>query len=228
MPADRAAAYDAWYETPLGRAADRIEREVIDELAAPSRGERVLDAGCGTGRHAARLAELGAEVTGLDADGESLDAARAKAPRGTFVQGDITRLPFVDAGFDLTLAVTVFCFLTDAERRQAARELLRVTRPGGRVVIGELARYSLWAAQRRIKGWLGSPTWSAARFTTAGELERLLRGAGGAALTSRYALYLPPLDRPALAARAESFERVGRAFGPLGAAFVAVRAERAG
>jgi hypothetical protein len=51
---------------------------------------------------------------------------------------------------------------------QAEAERARVVRLGGRVVVGELARVSLWAAQRRIKGWRGSATWRSAHFTSAG------------------------------------------------------------
>jgi len=226
VSADRAAAYDAWYGTPLGAVSHRIELALVESLALPKAGERALDAGCGTGIYTAWLVERGAEVTGLDIDPVFLAAARKKTPSARLVEGDATRLPFADGEFDLVLAVTLFCFLSDAQRAAAARELLRVTRPGGRVVVGELNRFSLWAAQRRVKGWRGSKTWKAAHFTTAGELRRLFRAAGAATVTARYGLYLPPVDRPAIVARAGALERAGRVLGPLGAAFVAARAER--
>ena len=222
--AGAAESYDAWYATALGVAAHRIELRLLEELAAPRPGERALDAGCGTGQATAWLAGLGLEVTGLDRDTELLAAARAKSPRVAFVEGDVTRLPFADGEFDLALAVTVFCFLDDGQRRAAARELLRVVRPGGRVVVGELARWSLWAAQRRLRGWRGSPTWRTARFASARELRRLFADAGAAEVAVRHRLYLPPWV--ALAPRAQAIERVCRPLGPLGAAFVAVRAIR--
>jgi ubiquinone/menaquinone biosynthesis C-methylase UbiE len=224
---EAAAAYDAWYATPLGAAAHRLERRAVAALARPRPGERALDAGCGTGVYSAWLAGEGLEVTGLDRDPRMLAAARRKAPQAAFVQADVTGLPFETGRFDLALAVTVFCFLTDAEREAAASELLRTTRPGGRVVVGELARWSIWAAQRRVKGWRGSATWRAARFSTAGRLERIFLGAGADRVTRLHAVYLPPVDRAPVVDRAEEFERLGRRLGPVGAAFVAVRAERA-
>lgn len=223
--ADPAAVYDAWYATGLGAAAHRVELELVAELALPKPGERALDAGCGTGIYSAWLSDLGLEVTGLDSNPHMLRAARRRAPRARLLEGDVTDLPFAEGEFDLALAVTVFCFLSDEQRGAAARELLRVVRPGGRVVLGELARFSLWAAQRRVKGWLGSRTWRSARFTSAGELGRLLRRVGASAVVSRYGLYLLPLDWPPLVGRADRIERAGRRLGAVGAAFVVVRAE---
>ena len=222
---DRARAYDAWYETALGAAAHRIELRLIETVAAPTRGERALDVGCGTGIYTAWLAEQGLEVTGLDLDPAMLAAARTKAPGAQLLAGDATALPFAEGEFDLALAVTLLCFLDAAERRAAARELLRVVRPGGRVVVGELARYSLWAAQRRVNGWRGSATWRSAHFTTAGELRRLFRDAGATAVHTRSGLYLPPWNVPSVVHRAETVERLGRPLGALGAAFVVARAE---
>ena len=52
-------------------------------------------------------------------------------------------------------------------------------KPGGRLVIGDLGKWSLWAASRRLRGWLGlAPMWNAARFGTAAELRTLAETAG--------------------------------------------------
>lgn len=226
MSADRASAYDAWYLAPLGAAAHPLEHAMVERLAGPRAGERALDAGCGTGIYTVWLAERGLEVTGVDSDPVMLAAARRKVPSAVFLEADATALPFTDGEFDLALAVTLFCFLDERERQAAAAELVRVTRPGGRVVVGELARYSLWAAQRRLKGWRGSSTWRNAHFTTAGELRELLERAGAANVETRHGLYLPPWSNRALVTRAATIEKLAQRLGPLGAAFVAARGER--
>jgi ubiquinone/menaquinone biosynthesis C-methylase UbiE len=220
---DRAARYEAWFFTPLGRAMDAAEAAAVLELAAARPGERVLDAGCGAGVYTRRLLAAEATVTGLDSDPQMLAAARLKAPSATLVEGDVTALPFADGTFDLSLAVTLLCFVEHPQR--AVEELVRVTRPGGRVVLAELGRYSLWAAWRRAKGWRGSDTWKDAHFFTPGELAALLRRAGAANVRTRAAAYLPPGAPSWLHARAASLERRARRLGSLGAAFSLARGE---
>lgn len=220
---ERAARYDAWYATPLGRAMDAAESRAVLALADPRPGERALDAGCGTGLYTRRLAAHGATVTGVDLDPEMLAAARLKAPLATLAEGDVTALPFADATFDLSLAVTLLCFIEDPQR--TVDELVRVTRPGGRVVLAELGRRSLWAAIRRIKGRLGSDHWRRARFYAPGELAELLSRAGARDVHTASAAYLPPGAPAWLISRAERCERRAARLGSVGAAFSLARGE---
>ena len=222
LPA-RAAQYDAWYETPLGRAMDFAEAEAVLALAAPRPGEPALDAGCGTGIYTRRLAERGADVTGVDADPEMLAAARLKAPSARLIQADVTALPFADATFDLSLAVTLLCFVDDAQR--TVQELVRVTRPGGRVVLAELNRWSAWAAWRRLKGWTGSERWRSAHFYSPRKLATLLYRAGAGSVETRAAAYLPPAAPGWLLRHSDSLERRGRRLGSASAAFSIARGE---
>lgn len=219
----RAARYDAWFTTPLGAAMDEAESGAVLELAAPRPGERALDAGCGTGLYTRRLVAAGATVTGVDADEEMLAAAGAATAGASFVQADVAALPFDDGTFDLSLAVTVLCFVADPLR--VVRELVRVTRPGGRVVLAELNSRSLWAAWRRVRGWTGSTTWKQARFSTPSELARLLDRSGAHTVRTRSAAYLPPGAPAWLCARSRSLERRARGLGSFGAAFSLARGE---
>jgi SAM-dependent methyltransferase len=96
-------------------------------------GEHVLDVACGTGNAAAVVAAAGARVTGLDGSARLLDVARERVPRGAFMAGDAAALPFADGAFDA--AVSVFGVIFARPAAQAAAELARVVRPGGRIAI---------------------------------------------------------------------------------------------
>lgn len=123
---------------------------------------------------------------------------------------------------DGAVAVTVLCFVADVEC--AVKEMARVLRPGGRLVIGELGRFSLWAAKRRLSGWLGSRTWRRAHFRTADELRRIASAAGIEVADVRRAIYYPPCNVCArwLAAIDAYLARTSK----VGAAFVALAAHK--
>jgi len=161
-----AAAYDAWFDQPWGRYASRVEHDLLLEAIGPVAGLSVCDAGCGTGRLMARLEAEGARVIGVDVDRASLAVARTRVT-GELVEGDVHRLPFDDAHFDVTVAVTVCEFAADPS--VVIAELVRVTRLGGRVVIGSLHRSSPWGWWNR--GQFAKPPWDAARFLTRDDLE---------------------------------------------------------
>jgi ubiquinone/menaquinone biosynthesis C-methylase UbiE len=95
----------------------------------------VLDVACGTGNAAIRAAAAGGRVVGLDLTPEMFDAGRARAAAAgvdvEWMEGDVESLPFADATFDVVLS-TFGCMF--APRHEvAARELVRVLRPGGRL-----------------------------------------------------------------------------------------------
>ncbi len=104
-------------------------------------GHRLLDAGCGEGRHCFGALERGARVVGLDLDRDALrrgaGALRARARElgssGAMIHGDAFRLPFRDASFDRVICSEVMEHVHDF--RGAARELARVTRPAGRLAV---------------------------------------------------------------------------------------------
>jgi ubiquinone/menaquinone biosynthesis C-methylase UbiE len=122
-----------------------IKRRVI-ERAAIARGEAVLDLGCGTGTLAIAAARAAPQVsvTGLDADAAILRRARKKAADAgveiAFDEGRSTELPYADASFDVVLSTLFFHHLADDAKRQTACELVRVRRPGGRIVVGDVGR----------------------------------------------------------------------------------------
>ena len=106
------------------------------DLTGVGPGSRALDVATGTGDLAVELASRGAAVTGMDFSPAMLELAGAKAPEIEFEEGDALALRYGDAEFD---AVTVgFGARNFADLDQGLREMARVTRPGGRVVVLEI------------------------------------------------------------------------------------------
>jgi ubiquinone/menaquinone biosynthesis C-methylase UbiE len=175
-----AGSYARWRASSLGRITERIDTDVILALAGTLKGKRVLDLGTGDGTYAIEAAARGAIVTALDPQQEMLDATQRRArQRGLSVRllrGRIESLPIEDRSFDVVIAVTVLCFVPEV--RAAMREVVRVLAPAGRLVIGELGRCSVWAAERRVRGWLGAKTWRNIRFWSRRELVDLVESAG--------------------------------------------------
>jgi demethylmenaquinone methyltransferase / 2-methoxy-6-polyprenyl-1,4-benzoquinol methylase len=111
-------------------------RERAADLARVGPGSRALDVGTGTGDLAIELARRGASVTGVDFAPAMLEVARGKAPNIAFERGDALALRHGPGEFD---AVTVgFGARNFADLDRGLREMARVTRPGGRVVVLEI------------------------------------------------------------------------------------------
>jgi SAM-dependent methyltransferase len=134
-PATASRGSDAWglgrYEDVAGELEPAAEA-AVDALGLEP-GMRVLDVACGSGNAAALAAGAGAHVFGLDTSPRLIDVARERIPDGEFIVADATAIPFEDDRFDA--AVSVFGVIFASPAAQAASELARVVRPGGRVAI---------------------------------------------------------------------------------------------
>jgi len=218
--------YARWRETALGTLTEQLEHRAIFSLVGDPSGLRVLDVGCGDGVYAVAISQRGGKVFGLDKSLLMLEAARTRAiSSGACVrwcQGAAQSLPFLDASFDLILAVTALCWIP--EPVVALKEMNRVLRPGGAVIVGELGRWSLWALARRFRGWLGAGTWKRAHFWTAGELREMFASVGLRVSYVRSAVYYPPSE--ILSRLIGCIEGASSRLGPVGAAFIAVRAAK--
>jgi ubiquinone biosynthesis O-methyltransferase len=214
--------YAQWRASGIGSITEQLQRRLILSLLGNIKGREILDVGCGDGDLAIELRRRGAIVTGIDASAEMIAAAEAKAMREEldvkFQAGAAESIPFAAERFDAVVAVTILCFVGDAT--PVFREIARVLRPGGRLVIGELGKWSLWAAARRIRAWLGSPLWRRGYFRTPGELRRLAEHAGLTAGPVHGAIYYPRWQKAAqvMAPYDAAFSRVTT----LGAAFLAL------
>jgi len=129
------SSYAAWAATYDADPNPQTALEFAPVLRAldAQRGERVLDAACGTGRYSVHLHDAGIEVTGCDFSAEMLAVARKRLPQVELVEADLDDpLPFADERFDAVLCAQALKHLPNAEAPM--REFARVIRPGGRLV----------------------------------------------------------------------------------------------
>ncbi len=218
---EAAASYDRWFDSPLGAFADRVERQAIFELLAPQTGELILDVGCGTGRDALELARRGARAVGVDPSRGMLAVAQARrgsVARPSYVRAAGEALPFATGAFDASVIVTTLEFASDPDA--LLLEAARVTRVGGRIVVGALSRRGPWAARRKRSRW---PLWAGALFFTAEDLRAMLERYGQ--VQSRRALFVPPQLGWAPSPLMAMVERLGAAVAGRWAAFVAARVD---
>ena len=218
-------AYVDWRASSLGDITETLERRLIQRLAGEITGCAVLDVGCGDGTLTRAFRHNGAaRVAGCDTDPRMIARAGAQAARMgadiTYAVARTEQLPFRDESFDLVTIVTVLAFVDEPDL--ALREIARVLKPGGRLVIGDLGKWSLWALSRRVRAWLGAAIWRAARFRSAGELRGLTRAAHLAVERIVGAVYYPRSTR--LARLMAPFDPALGEATTIGAAFVALRA----
>lgn len=130
------AGYDLWaadYDRTPNPVVAMDDRHALGLLDA-CREERVLDLGCGTGRHLRRLDRAGVATVGADFSLSMLRVARRHLPRAWLVGADLQRgLPFVGARFDAAVCSLVGEHLSDLHR--TLRDTARAVRPGGRLVL---------------------------------------------------------------------------------------------
>jgi demethylmenaquinone methyltransferase/2-methoxy-6-polyprenyl-1,4-benzoquinol methylase len=129
----------------LSLGQDRRWRARVVDAVAPRAGELVLDLAAGTGTSSQPFADAGATVVPCDFSLGMLRVGKQHRPHLPFTAGDATRLPFADDTFD---AVTISFGLRNIVDPEAGlREMLRVTRPGGRLVVCEFS-HPTWAPFR--------------------------------------------------------------------------------
>jgi demethylmenaquinone methyltransferase/2-methoxy-6-polyprenyl-1,4-benzoquinol methylase len=131
----------------LSLGQDRRWRREVIAAVGPKREEIVLDLAAGTGTSSQPFAELGAMVVPCDFSLGMLQVGKRARPHLPFTAGDGTRLPFADQTFD---AVTIsFGLRNIVDPLAGLREMRRVTRPGGRLVVCEFS-HPTWAPFRTL------------------------------------------------------------------------------
>jgi SAM-dependent methyltransferase len=165
-------------------AAVRAWKARSIDLLEPRPGMVLLDAGCGTGEDVRALADRvgpGGRALGIDASAAMVTEARRRGhgPRCAFRRADVTRLPLSDASVDGARAERVLQHLADPAA--AVRELARVVRPGGRVVVAEpdWGTLVIDGGDARVAALVAAAAGRALRSPAAGRsLRRLLAEAG--------------------------------------------------
>ena len=179
-----------WEKGDFTRIAQgmRAAGERFVESLGISRGDKVMDLGCGDGTTALPAAKLGAEVTGVDIAANLVAAGNARAAAQgldnlRFQEGDASNLVGIaDAGFDWVVSVFGAMFAPKAD--DVAKEMVRVTKPGGTIVMGnwipgdptlvaQILKISAAYTPPPPEGFVSPMTWGseetvAARFVGAG------------------------------------------------------------
>jgi demethylmenaquinone methyltransferase/2-methoxy-6-polyprenyl-1,4-benzoquinol methylase len=152
-PSDVAAMFDDVAERydltndVLALGQTRLWRRAVVDAVAPQPGERILDLAAGTGTSSVPFSRAGAMVVPTDFSLGMLRVGKRREPYLPFVAGDGMRLPFRDGAFD---AATISFGLRNIHDRMAGlRELLRVVRPGGRLVVCEFSQPT-WGPFRTV------------------------------------------------------------------------------
>ncbi len=140
--------FSGWYERERGKGyhalIDRLELDIALPLA---QGKRVLEAGCGTGLILQALSHSAEHAVGADLSAGML---RGSVDKGLPVtQADLTKLPFADDSFDLVCSFKVLAHVPPIQ--EAVNELVRVTRPGGKLALEFYNPWSLRYLAKRIR-----------------------------------------------------------------------------
>ena len=211
--------YDLWFETPIGRLIKQHESDLILEMLRPEKGERILDAGCGTGVFTLDVLAAGALIVGLELSLPMLlrGAKKMKAYPFHPVRAEMTKLPFAENEFDKAVSVTAIEFVEDG--KTAISELFRVTKPGGCVVVATLNSLSPWAARRKKKTKNRHSLFEHAFFRSPDQLKSLSPAEGAV----KTAIHFQKDDDPEVA---EKLEKDGQAKGLETGAFAVVLWEK--
>jgi len=211
--------YDLWFETPIGRLIKKYESDLVLEMLRPEKGERILDAGCGTGVFTLDVLASGAQIVGLELSLPMLMRAGRKLEEHSFhaVRGDMTNLPFAENQFDKAVSVTAIEFIEDG--KTAINELFRVTKPGGCVVVATLNSLSPWAVRRKKRAKNRPSLFEHAFFRSPDQLKRFAPVKGAV----KTAIHFQKDDDPE---EIEKIEKNGQARGLQTGAFAVVRWEK--
>lgn len=149
------------------------DRKLLDIFTARTQSP-VCDLGCGPGQVARYLRDQGLDVVGVDVSSQMLKEAQRLNPDVTFLQADMRQLPVEDEVWGGIVAFYSLIHLTRKEVPTVLKELLRVLRPGGQLLVS----FHLGNTTTRSKDWWGIPALLDYTSFTSEEMQDYLRGAG--------------------------------------------------
>jgi SAM-dependent methyltransferase len=212
-------AYDEWYRTPFGALCHRLEKDALFSLASFNLGEKVLDAGCGTGVYLEELLRLGLNVTGVDDDEDMLEyAANSRGKGAALVKATLQDMPFEPSVFDKVISVCALEFVDDPSH--ALAELSRVLKRDGILLIGFLNKNSPWARLRIEKGKETTSVWHGVKFYCLSEIAGIAFKVGLRMTGFNGAVYFPPEAEGKEISVIEAMEAEGGLRSPAIAAFI--------
>lgn len=124
-------------------------------LAGNVGGLDVCDVGCGEGRFSRMLAERGARITGIEPTRSLLEEARRRHPEGRYLESGAENMPLPSDAFDLVVSYLVLIDIEDY--RAAVREMARIVRPGGRVLVANMNSFCTTRPYPWVRDEEGNP-----------------------------------------------------------------------
>lgn len=171
-----ARSYHQWVEGSRNRFAVEQENRLLFDMLQPSRGDSILEIGCGTGTTLASLAERGLGITGIDPSPYMLDIAiKQLKNRAELYRGFAEELPFDDNSFNHACFMTTLEFVADPAR--ALEEACRVAKD--RVFVGIVNRFAFRGIHLRVAGIFNQSIFNRAKFFGIWELKRMVRNTAG-------------------------------------------------
>lgn len=209
--------YDKWFETEVGQVVKQLELKALLEALGNIEGKSILEVGIGTGLFAMELRKLNATVYGIDPAENMLKIAQSRGFDVKFGYGEA--IPFEDNTFDITLSMT--SMENSKFPQKFIKELVRVTKPKGKVVVAVLNIFSCYGISRRIRGLFSKDDlFKGMHFYNYFELEKLMK-AFLCDVSTNSSVFFNPSPPKFILQKAESLEAFGRKYlKPFGALLI--------
>lgn len=167
-----AKIYDSWYQTTMGNYVFIKESTLLSEMIGDVSGKTLLEVGCATGIHSRFLLREDNEITGVDISKEMIkEAKQFQTDNLHFEVMDALHLRFEDNCFDIVFSATMIEFIVDKEA--LFKELFRVVKPGGKVVVGTIQKGSHFYDLYQTQFFQENTVFQYANFSDVNDLRQL-------------------------------------------------------